>query len=86
MDSGHLSCFGHNEVIMLKVLTKEEEAEAFEILGIQKEYTNSMPHDRIKSSFKWPSNEIIGKLKDKGFNPMVFVLGPGEFLHINKGR
>ena len=89
MDSGHLCLSGNNEVIILPRLDSEKTAEALKILRGDTDYDLLMePHSDAKYYEKppWPSVETLMKLKQVGISYSFLVLGPGEFLHINKGR
>jgi len=76
VDSGHFCVDGFIEVVMLGRMTEEKNQQALQHL---------YPHHKSKKLL-WPDYESIRKCKDMNYDPCVFVLKPGQFLHVNKGR
>jgi hypothetical protein len=86
VDSGHQCLLGENEVVMLRRMPEEHKQRAIRLLANDREYSlRDKPHD-IGDKPPWPTKKQIKKLRKMGYAPSCFVLGPGEFVHINKGR
>jgi len=93
VDSGHLCISGYNEVVMLRRLTERHKKHALWILSGKKmegshfDGLYSMPHgDGLGRKPPWPSNDMIEECEQMGYCPSVFILEPGDLVHINKGR
>jgi hypothetical protein len=86
VDSGHQCLLGENEVIMLRRMPEEHKQKAIKLLASNQDYNlRDKPHDAGDKP-QWPTKKQIKKLRKLGYAPSCFVLGPGEFVHINKGR
>jgi len=94
VDSGHMCIDGYNEVIMLRRMNERHKKHALHLLtcadrckgnGVQYDALYGLPHHNGKKPL-WPDIESIKKCKKMNYYPCVFVLKPGQFLHINKGR
>eukprot|EP00934_Nitzschia_sp_Nitz4_P008353 Nitzschia sp. Nitz4//scaffold74_size92883//47486//53507//NITZ4_004826-RA/size92883-augustus-gene-0.13-mRNA-1//-1//CDS//3329557604//8343//frame0 len=98
VDSGHLVISGYNEVVMLRRMTERHKRHALWILtgktspadkATQKYFDGlySEPHeDGLGPKPSWPTPSLIQECRDMGYCPSVFILKPGQHLHINKGR
>ena len=91
VDSGHQCLTGHNEVIMLRrVVDEPTRLNALSRLNHGEALDNTRPHDDATLSTAekpWPSQDTLDFLRDELHAcPASIVLGPGEFIHINKGR
>jgi len=97
VDSGHMCLMGYNEVVMLRRMTERHKMNALQLLnGGERngDYTTrqydalyGLPHaDGYKSRPRWPTTEAISQCQDMNYYPSVFILKPGQYLHINKGR
>lgn len=91
VDSGHQCLTGHNEVIMLRRVTDEPtRLNALSRLNHGEALDNTRPHDDATLSTAekpWPSQDTLDFLRDDLHTcPASIVLGPGEYIHINKGR
>jgi len=92
VDSGHLCLSGYNEVVMLRRLTERHKYHALRLLtgaSDSKKTLYDLPHrdqggDEIRRD--WPTAVSIEECKRMGYCPSVFVLKPGQLVHINKGR
>ena len=92
VDSGHLCLSGYNEVVMLRRLTERHKYHALRLLtgaSDSKKTLYDLPHrdqggEEIRRD--WPSAVSIEECKRMGYCPSVFVLKPGQLVHINKGR
>jgi hypothetical protein len=88
VDSGHQCLRGHNEVVMLRRLDDPNKRRALRVLcGAAPGYDAlyGKPHDNGAKP-PWPTSAQIDHLRALGYCPSVFTLGPGEYVHINKGR
>ena len=91
VDSGHQCMTGRNEVVMLRRITDvPTRLNAMHKLNGAEGVDHARPHDDAVLSTaakKWPTEETLGYLRDElHAGPSHIVLGPGEFLHIGKGR
>jgi hypothetical protein len=94
VDSGHYCIQGYNEVVMLRRLPEAHQKNALNILSDnnvdnQNEYDAlyGLPHgDGMGHKPSWPSTSSIARLKEMNYYPSVFILKPGQLVHINKGR
>ena len=91
VDSGHQCMTGPNEVIMLRRITDEAtRLNGLHLLNTGEGLDDARPHDDAVLSTatkKWPTRETLKCLRDElNSGPASLVLGPGEFIHINKGR
>jgi len=91
VDSGHQCLSGYNEVIMLRRLTEQHKKHAIYLLnGKDPTYYDALyglPHaDGLKDMPHWPRTEDIEECREMNYYPAVFVLKPGQWVHINKGR
>ncbi|KAL9189365.1 hypothetical protein ACHAXT_009040 [Thalassiosira profunda] len=90
VDSGHLCLSGYNEVVMLRRLTERHKCHALNLLtGTSEPHSTlyGLPHrDGLGTQPGWPSKAAIEKCKSMQYYPSVFVLKPGQLVHINKGR
>jgi hypothetical protein len=94
VDSGHTCLSGYNEVIMLRRMPEKHKRRALYILNEREGKKPSkydglygLPHaDNIGEKPSWPKNDAIRKCVDMNYYPSVFILKPGQFVHINKGR
>jgi hypothetical protein len=94
VDSGHICLSGYNEVIMLRRMPEKHKRRALYILNEREGKKPSkydalygLPHaDNVGEKPSWPKNEAIQKCIDMKYYPSVFILKPGQFVHINKGR
>jgi len=93
VDSGHVCLSGHNEVIMLRRMPEENKLHAMSILSGGKDGDGSynalygLPHLDGFSHFPlWPTKDAIEKCEEMNYAPSVFILSPGQMIHINKGR
>lgn len=85
VDSAHLCLQGENEVIMLRRLSRSNNAIAMRILSGGRSGLNSLPHGKGEKPF-WPSAASIRSLDRMGALPTCFSLREGELVHINKAR
>jgi hypothetical protein len=89
VDSGHLCCRGYNEVVMLRRLPERHKNHALHLLtgtpSSSSSFLYGKPHDMEKTP-SWPTNEAIKNCEQMGYCPSVFILKPGQLVHINKGR
>ncbi|GAX10199.1 hypothetical protein FisN_3Lh394 [Fistulifera solaris] len=85
VDSGHSCITGYNEVVMLRRMPEEHKHFAAEQLGY--DGVHRLPHD-VGTTYEniWPKKSVINKWEEMNYCPSVFVLRPGQHLHINKGR
>jgi hypothetical protein len=95
VDSGHQCLSGYNEVIMLRRMPEEHKQRALYILNDQankkkrSKYDGlyGLPHgDGLGAKPDWPTTDAIEECRRMNYYPSVFVLKPGQFVHINKGR
>jgi hypothetical protein len=91
VDSGHHCLEGYNEVVMLRRLTERHKHHALRLLNGTSISSHStlygLPHrDDQDTPLSWPTKDAISECKKMGYCPSVFVLKPGQTLHINKGR
>ena len=93
VDSGHLCLSGCNEVIMLRRMPERNKKHALYLLNGKEENRTSydalygLPHgDNLGEKPMWPSLNAIQECVDMNYYPSVFILKPGQFVHINKGR
>jgi len=94
VDSGHTCLSGYNEVVMLRRMPEEHKQRALYILNDQAKKKRSkydglygLPHgDGLGAKPDWPSVDAIEECRRMNYYPSVFVLKPGQFVHINKGR
>jgi hypothetical protein len=91
VDSGHQCLSGQNEVIMLRRITDEpSRLNALHALNSGDVLDNARPHDdatQLTAEKPWPTQKTLDYLRDElNAGPSTLVLGPGEFIHINKGR
>uniref|UniRef100_A0A7S4EEL1 DUF6824 domain-containing protein n=1 Tax=Pseudo-nitzschia australis TaxID=44445 RepID=A0A7S4EEL1_9STRA len=93
VDSGHLCISGFNEVVMFRRLTERHKKHALWILsgkiteGYHFDGLYSVPHgDGLGKKPPWPSNDMVEECKTMGYCPSIFILEPGDLVHINKGR
>mmetsp|Transcript_1622 Transcript_1622/g.2385 ORF Transcript_1622/g.2385 Transcript_1622/m.2385 type:complete len:1247 (+) Transcript_1622:125-3865(+) len=93
VDSGHLCLNGYNEVVMLRRLTERHKKHALMILTgnlDRKNYFDGLyqvPHgDELGEKPAWPTKDKIEECRQMGYCPTVFILKPGQLVHINKGR
>eukprot|EP01052_Picozoa_sp_SAG31_P038298 SAG31_NODE_5090_length_2748_cov_29.337197_3_plen_437_part_01 len=91
VDSGHQCLSGQNEVIMLRRVTDEPtRLNVLHTLNAGEDLDSARPHDDTEPAVatkQWPTEGTLRHLRDKlHAGPASFVLGPGEFVHINKGR
>ncbi|KAK1736014.1 hypothetical protein QTG54_013150 [Skeletonema marinoi] len=91
VDSGHLCLSGYNEVVMLRRLPERHKCRALELLNGSSHSSYSalygLPHrDDLDPSLGWPTKGAIRFCKEMGYCPSVFILKPGQMVHINKGR
>lgn len=82
---------GQNEVIMLRRITDEPtRLKALHKLNGGEALDMALPHDDAVTSTarkQWPTKETLQYLRDDlHASPSSIVLGPGEYLHIGKGR
>lgn len=87
VDSGHVVLSGYNEVVMLRRLPERHKSEASKFLPNRGEYDAlyTFPHESGQKP-GWPTNETIECWQRMGYCPSVFILKPGQHVHINKGR
>jgi len=87
VDSGHCCLEGYNEVVMLRRLPERHKLHATTLLPNQGEYDAlyTFPHG-IGKKPDWPTNDTIKAWQKMGYAPSVFILEPGQHVHINKGR
>lgn len=96
VDSGHSNLCGFNEVIMLRRLPEHHKINACKKIPLLSgnrteedafKTLYKLPHDDGREeSFSWPTNETIEEWKTMNYYPSVFILKPGQHVHINKGR
>jgi len=91
VDSGHWCMAGYNEVVMLRRLTERHKCHAVKLLtGTTDSYATlyGLPHrdGNMAGQPDWPSINAINQCKEMGYCPSVFILKPGQVVHINKGR
>lgn len=90
VDSGHWCMTGYNEVVMLRRLTERHKCHAVKLLtDTSDSYATlyGLPHrDDLTIQPDWPSSEAIDLCNKMGYCPSVFILKPGQVVHINKGR
>jgi hypothetical protein len=91
VDSGHWCMTGYNEVVMLRRLTERHKCHAVKLLtGTTDSYATlyGLPHrdGNMAGQPDWPSSNAIDQCKRMGYCPSVFILKPGQVVHINKGR
>ncbi|GFH56627.1 hypothetical protein CTEN210_13103 [Chaetoceros tenuissimus] len=95
VDSGHLCLEGYNEVVMLRRMDDDHKRHALSILqcvdGRKKRGPEAfdalygLPHHNNTKPL-WPTKSAIAECDDYNYSPCVFILKPGQMLHINKGR
>jgi len=93
VDSGHLCLNGYNEVVMLRRLPERHKHHALHILNgndrrsklVEYDALYGMPHSDGEKP-PWPDQHAIDKCKEMNYYPSVFILKPGQLVHINKGR
>ena len=86
VDSAHLCLNGYNEVFMLPRLDRTQTANALKVLQAT-EALDSLPHDLQQSKIhKWPTKEMVDQLRKQNIAPSIFILEPGQLIHIAKGR
>jgi len=92
VDSGHQCLSGYNEVVMLRRLTETHKRNAIKLLNGEDYFYHDalygLPHAEgaaVKAP-RWPHVEDIDQCKEMNYYPSVFILKPGQFVHINKGR
>eukprot|EP00554_Chaetoceros_debilis_P012240 CAMPEP_0194110982 /NCGR_PEP_ID=MMETSP0150-20130528/10091_1 /TAXON_ID=122233 /ORGANISM="Chaetoceros debilis, Strain MM31A-1" /LENGTH=1306 /DNA_ID=CAMNT_0038800289 /DNA_START=328 /DNA_END=4248 /DNA_ORIENTATION=+ len=93
VDSGHMCIDGYNEVIMLRRMSEDHKRQALHLLhyndrrqkNIHYDALYGLPHHDGKKPL-WPDHEAIKNCDELNYYPCVFILKPGQFLHINKGR
>uniref|UniRef100_A0A7S2YQT9 JmjC domain-containing protein n=1 Tax=Entomoneis paludosa TaxID=265537 RepID=A0A7S2YQT9_9STRA len=87
VDSGHCVLSGYNEVVMLRRLPERHKDHASKLMPNRGEYDAlyNFPHENGKKP-DWPTNETVQAWEDMGYEPAVLILGPGQHVHINKGR
>eukprot|EP00557_Chaetoceros_sp_GSL56_P005613 CAMPEP_0176496820 /NCGR_PEP_ID=MMETSP0200_2-20121128/11393_1 /TAXON_ID=947934 /ORGANISM="Chaetoceros sp., Strain GSL56" /LENGTH=931 /DNA_ID=CAMNT_0017894789 /DNA_START=80 /DNA_END=2875 /DNA_ORIENTATION=+ len=94
VDSGHLCLRGYNEVVMLRRMSERHMENALHFLkcndrrmtpGLLYDALYGLPHHNGEKPL-WPDNTAIENCKKFNYYPCVFVLKPGQLLHINKGR
>lgn len=93
VDSGHLALSGYNEVVMLRRLPERHKAEANKLLPNATDKKGNtvydsmygLPHDQTVQP-QWPTGATIAGYQKMGYCPSVFILKPGQHVHINKGR
>eukprot|EP00986_Skeletonema_menzelii_P003949 scaffold1293_cov139-Skeletonema_menzelii.AAC.4 len=88
---GHVSSLGYNEVVMLRRLPERHKCRALELLNGSSNTSYStlygLPHrDDLDPSLGWPTKGAIRFCEEMGYCPSVFILKPGQMVHINKGR
>ena len=91
VDSGHLCLSGYNEVVMLRRLPERHKCHALELLNGSSSSSHSalygLPHrDDLDPALDWPTKGAIRFCEEMGYCPSVFILKPGQMVHINKGR
>lgn len=91
VDSGHQCLSGQNEVVMLRRMTDEPtRLNTLHKLNAGEDLDCARPHDDTIPSVatkQWPTEGTLEHLRDEMHaGPASFVLGAGEFVHINKGR
>lgn len=95
VDSGHQCLAGYNEVVMLRRMSNDRKHHSLEILNgnagrDDKRLYDALygePHsDANGEKPPWPSPEAIEECRRMNYCPSVFILKPGQFVHINKGR
>lgn len=91
VDSGHLCLSGYNEVVMLRRLPERHKCRALELLNGSSSSSHSalygLPHrDDLDPALSWPTKGAIRFCEEMGYCPSVFILKPGQMVHINKGR
>ena len=95
VDSGHQCLSGYNEVVMLRRMPEEHKQRALYILNDQAKKKKrskydglyGLPHgDGLGAKPDWPTTDAIEECRRMNYCPSVFVLKPGQFVHINKGR
>lgn len=87
VDSGHQSLGGVNEVIMFQRLTDASKQMVLNTLAnTAGGYSprTAVHDDGAKPA--WPTRAALGELEASGIHASHFVLWPGDFVHINKGR
>lgn len=93
VDSGHLCLKGYNEVVMLRRMDEGRKQHALHLLtgddrrrkAINFDGLYGLPHDDGAKP-EWPDYEAIRNCKNMNYYPCVFILEPGQLLHIGKGR
>jgi len=95
VDSGHQCLAGYNEVVMLRRMSNDRKHHSLEILNgnlgrdDERSYDAlyGLPHgDANGEKPPWPSSDAIEECRRMNYCPSVFILKPGQFVHINKGR
>jgi len=96
VDSGHQCLAGYNEVVMLRRMSEDRKLHSLEILNescVRREGDRGydamygLPHgDENGEKPPWPSPHAIKTCRKMNYCPSVFILKPGQFVHINKGR
>mmetsp|Transcript_27524 Transcript_27524/g.40496 ORF Transcript_27524/g.40496 Transcript_27524/m.40496 type:complete len:1131 (-) Transcript_27524:848-4240(-) len=97
VDSGHQCLSGYNEVVMLRRLTERHKQHALQLLrgegngqtlsNMQYDALYGLPHeDGCGERPMWPDCESIERCRKMNYYPSVFILKPGQHVHINKGR
>jgi hypothetical protein len=89
VDSAHLCLGGYNEVFMLPRLDSAKTAYALEVLKAPQALI-MLPHDMKRGdtlkAHEWPTKNMVVQLQEKKIYPSIFILEPGQLLHIAKGR
>ena len=90
VDSGHLVIAGYNEVIMLRRLPERHKQHAMRDMG-NYDAIYKLPHGDSCDGHQgerpaWPSKSDVQRWQDMNYCPSVFILRPGQHVHINKGR
>jgi len=97
VDSGHQCLSGYNEVVMLRRMPEHHKRDALHLLNGEDRRKGvppsdydalyGLPHgDNLGAKPMWPDSEAIQKCKEMNYCPSVFILKPGQHVHINKGR
>lgn len=96
VDSIHVCLSGYNEVVIVRRMTEERKKHALYLLSrgdrcdipTHRTYDGlyDLPHgDGCGERPMWPDHTSIDLCRKMNYCPSVFILKPGQFVHINKG-
>ena len=87
VDSGHLAIQGYNEVIILHCLPEShKELVMSKFGGLYSDPHPDKDNDLQQDAMVWPNKDDVASWKCMNYCPSVFILKPGQHVHLNKGR